>query len=116
MPKGLAEAEKEARSIVNRWSIGASLVGFIPGATLLLFGADIKMVHDVAKAFDVKHYNIEELSAAIGATIAGKTASVVFTAWFPVVGWAINAGIAGSVTKTVGEIVISHFRGKSELS
>ena len=91
-------------------------MGFIPGATLLLAGADVKMVHDVAKAFDVKHYNIKERTAAIAATIAGKTASVALTVWFPVVGWAINADIAGSVTKAAGEIVIAHFKSKSELT
>lgn len=116
MARSLAAAEKEARSIVNKWALGAGAISFLPGATLLLGGADIKMIRDVAASFEVRSYNVEEISAAIAATFAGRVAADGLLSFVPVVGWAVKAGVAASVTKGAGEIVIRYFRDRSALA
>jgi uncharacterized protein (DUF697 family) len=115
MPKSLADAEKHAKSLVNKWAVVAGTVGVVPGSTLLLAGADVKIVHDIAKAFEVESYTVEEVLTVIGASIAGKTAADYGLSWFPGIGWLIKGGIAAITTKTAGAIMIKYFKGKSEL-
>ena len=42
----LSEAEDNARSIVNKFTLGAVGASFVPGSTLILVGADALMVKD----------------------------------------------------------------------
>ena len=74
------------------------------------------MVHDVAKAFEVQHYNIEEITTAIAATVAGKVTADGILSFVPVIGWAVKAGVAGTVTKAAGEYVIKYFKNRSALA
>lgn len=114
-PRTLAQAEGEARSTVNKWVAGAAAISFVPGSSLVLGAADVKMVKDVAKAFEVIHYSVEEVITAIGATIAGRLASDGILSFVPVLGWAIKSVVAAGVTKAAGEIVIEYFRDRSPL-
>lgn len=91
------------------------MISFVPGSSLALGAADIKMVNDVAKAFEVNTYSIEEITTAIAATIAGRIASDGILSFVPIVGWAVKAGVAGAVTKAAGEIVIDYFKKRSPL-
>lgn len=115
MARSLAEAESEARSLVNKWTLAAGAIGIIPGSTLLLAGADVKIVHDVAKVFEVETYTVEEVITVIGATAAGKTAADLGLSWFPGIGWLIKGGVAAATTKSAGELMINYFKNKSKL-
>lgn len=116
MAKSLAEAEREARSLVNKWTLAAGAIGVVPGSTLFLAGADVKIIHDVAKAFEVETYTVEEVLAVIGASVAGKTAADVGLSMLPGIGWLIKGGIAAATTKAAGEIMIRYFKAKSGLT
>lgn len=109
----LREAENEARKIVNAWSAGAAAVGWVPGSMLILAGADVLLVKDVAKAFGVHSYNLEEVTAAISASASGKVIAGELLSVIPVVGWAIKSGVAGGITKTVGEVLIAYMKDRS---
>lgn len=113
MSRSLYEAEREARSIVNAWSVGAAGVGWIPGSMLILAGADMELVKDVAKAFGVQSYSFEEVSAAIGASVTGKIVAGEALSLFPGLGWVAKSAVAGSVTKAVGEVIINYMRSRS---
>lgn len=113
--KSLAQARSQANSIVNGWTAGAALIGLVPGSSLVLGAADIKMVHDVAKAYEVQHYNIEEITTAVAATIAGRFAADGLLSFIPVAGWIVKAGIAATVTQAAGRIVIEYFESRSDL-
>lgn len=115
MARSLAEAESAARSLVNKWALAAGAIGVVPGSTILLAGADVKIIHDVAKAFEVEAYTVEEVLAVIGASIAGKTAADLGLSWFPGIGWLIKGGIAAATTKTAGEVMIRYFKPRSSL-
>jgi uncharacterized protein (DUF697 family) len=113
--RSLAQAERDARSTVNKWVAGAAVISFVPGSSLVLGAADVKMVNDVAKALEVVHFNVEEVITAIGATIAGRVASDGLLSFVPIVGWAIKSAVAAGVTKAAGEIVIEYFKSRSSL-
>lgn len=111
----LAIAEIEARRIVNGWSVAAAAVGWVPGSMLLLAAADVKLVNDVARAFNVKSYGLEEVASAMGASVTGKIIAGELLTFIPIVGWAIKSSVAASVTKAMGETLIKYFRTRSAL-
>jgi len=111
--KTLVEAEREARELVNAWSVGAAAVGWVPGSMLALVGVDAKLVKDVAKAFGIDSYSIEEVSAVVGAVVVGKVIAAETLSLFPGVGWLAKSGIAAVVIKSAGEAMIQHFKPKS---
>lgn len=114
--KSLYQAEQEARKALNAWTAGAAAVGWVPGSMFALAAADLKIVKDIAKAFGVESYNIEEISAAVGATITGKIVAAEALSFIPVYGWAIKSGVAAAVTKTMGETMINYFKKRSPYS
>jgi uncharacterized protein (DUF697 family) len=109
----LAQAEKDARNRVNNWAAVATGVGWIPGSMFVLAGADVKLCHEVAQCFGVKHWSAESISAAIGASVAGKVVAGEALSLVPGIGWAIKSAVAGSVTKAVGETIIVYFKSRS---
>lgn len=111
-----ADAEREARSVVNVWTAGAAAVGWVPGSMLVLAGMDAKVVHDVAKAFDVRSYSVEEVASVIGASVTGKVIAGELLTLFPGIGWAIKSVVAAGITKGLGEALISYFRDRSRLA
>jgi uncharacterized protein (DUF697 family) len=111
-PKALAEMQ--AREIVNKWTIVAGTFSWVPGSTLVLGAADIKMVNDVAVAFGVQGVAAESVFAAVGASMTGK-GLVEALSFFPGPGWIAKGLIASGITKATGEAVISYFRARSPL-
>ena len=109
-----AQAESRAREIVNNWTLIAGGVSWIPGSTLVLGAADIKMVNDVAHAFDVRGVSAETVFAAVGASFAGK-GLVELLSFIPVFGWITKGIIATGITKATGEAIIAYFRDRSLL-
>jgi uncharacterized protein (DUF697 family) len=109
------EAEERARSIVNKWSAGAVAVSWVPGSALVLGAADYAMINAVAEAFQVKDFSMEQAIGVVAASATGLGLSE-FLSFVPVAGWIVKAGIAGSVTKAMGEAVIAYFRDRSPLT
>jgi uncharacterized protein (DUF697 family) len=90
------------------------LVGWIPASTVLLAGADIKLVNDLARIFQVQGVSAESVLAAVGASIVGQGASEFLSA-IPVAGWIIKGAVATGVTKSLGEAVIIYMRQRTPL-
>ena len=114
MAQNCAEAETEARRVVNTWAVAAAGVGWIPGSMLALGALDAKLVGDVAKAYHVQSYSIESVVAAVGASVSGKLAAELLSL-VPVFGWLAKSGVAASVTKALGEALIAYMRERSPL-
>ena len=116
MPDSLYEAEEHARNIVNAWAVGATAIGWVPGSMLALMGVDVKLVNDVAKAFGVETYSVEEISTAIGAGVTGKVIAGETLSLFPGLGWVAKSLVAGGVTKGIGEVIIKYMKARSPYS
>lgn len=113
MSQTLNDAERQARNIVNGWSAAAVGIGWIPGSMFALAAADAKIVNDVAKAFGVINYSIEEITVAIGASVTGKVVAGELLSFLPGLGWIVKSAVAGAVTRGVGEIIIRYFKERS---
>ncbi len=112
-PKTLAQAEREARELVNNWAAGALLTGWLPGSTLFLTGADFVMLTQVAQAFGIGAFDQEAALTTIGATVAsGVTGSLIAegVGLIPVVGWAVKSGIMSAKAKMLGDAVVEYFK------
>jgi hypothetical protein len=110
--KTLAEAEKEARRIVNAWALGAAAISWVPGSTFALAGINSKLVKDIADAFGVETYSLKEIVAAVAPAFLWTAPGEVLS-FFPGLGWAVKAGIAVVVAKGTGEAIIKYFMAKS---
>jgi uncharacterized protein (DUF697 family) len=113
MTTSLAEAEMEARRIVNDWTMGAAAIGWMPGSSIYLAYNQYEMCEGVARAFGVEEASAEATFSAIAGTVVGRTAADVMLSVIPVVGWAVKAGVAAATTKAIGEGIISHYRDRS---
>ena len=118
MTKTLQDADREARQLVNNWTTGAALTGWIPGSAFFLTAADTAMIHQVASAYDVSAFDMQNvqsvLTGAVASAIAGGVISEVI-GLIPVVGWAVKSAAMAGKAKVIGEEVIKYFRGRSNL-
>ena len=105
----LAEAEESARSIVNKFSVGAVAASVVPGSTFLLMGADAVMVNEISKAFGCGTAEADAFVASAAASAVGKTAANLFLEFVPFV----KQAVAGAGTKALGEAAISYFKARS---
>jgi uncharacterized protein (DUF697 family) len=80
---------------------------------LALAAGDIELCREVAECFGVDHWSAESVTAAIGASVTGKVIAGEALSFIPVFGWAIKAGVAGGITKSVGEAIIAYFKSRS---
>ena len=118
MSKSLQDADREARQLVNNWTTGAALTGWIPGSAFFLTAADTAMIHQVASAYDVNAFDMEHLlstlSGAVGSAIAGGVIAEV-VGMIPLVGWAVKSAGMAAKARVIGDAVIHYFRERSEL-
>ena len=113
--KSLNQAEKQARAVVDEWSVAAAALGWLPGSQFFLAGVDLKMIKNVARAFDVESYNATQITATITASVGGKTIAHTLLDFIPGFGGLIKSVTAAGVTKVVGEIVINYFKERTPL-
>jgi uncharacterized protein (DUF697 family) len=113
-PTTRAEAEQQARVLINKWVTGATALSWIPGSSLVLSAADAAMISQVGRLFGVTNFEMTTIFGAAGTTGLAKTA-VVALEFFPGPGWLLKAMIAGGATKVLGETILRYFRDRSPL-
>jgi len=116
--KTLAQAEKDARTLVNRWTATQAATGWIPGSSLIFTGADLVMINQVAEAFEVRSFDPKAMAASIGGVLGSSVAASVIregVGIIPVFGWAVKSAMMGGKAKAIGEAVIAYFRDLSPL-
>ncbi len=118
MSKSLQDADREARRLVNNWTTGAALTGWIPGSAFFLTAADTAMIHQVASVYGVNAFDMEHLlsilSGAVGSAIAGGVIAEV-VGIVPLVGWAVKSAAMAAKAKVIGDAVMRYFRERSPL-
>ena len=118
MDKTLQDADREARQLVDNWTTGAALTGWIPGSAFFLTAADTAMIHQVASAYEVSAFDMENLQSILGGAIASAIAGGLITeviGIIPIVGWAIKSAAMAAKAKVIGGEVIKYFRDRSNL-
>jgi uncharacterized protein (DUF697 family) len=124
----MSDSKKEiARNWVNGYAAtgcGVAAFSIIPGmTTAALFTLESTMVLHLGRIYRGHTFTAEEAKTLAGAAsfagpvgLGAKLALEWFT-FFPVVGWAIKGGIAASVIKSLGELIIKYFESleRSEL-
>ena len=118
MTKTLQDADREARQLVDNWTTGAALTGWIPGSVFFLTAADTAMIHQVASAYEVSAFDMEHVQSILGGAVASAIAGGVISevvGFIPVVGWAIKSAAMAAKAKVIGEEVIKYFRDRSDL-
>lgn len=117
--KSLAEADAEAKKIVENWTTGAALTGWIPGSSFFLTAADTAMITQVANAYEVSAFDMDHvtstLAGAVGSAIAGGVITEV-VGFIPIVGWAIKSAAMAAKANVIGKEVIKYFRRLSPLT
>ena len=71
------------------------------------------MVADIAHCFGVHSYSAQAVLTILGTNLTGHIAADGLLSMLPGIGWAIKAGVAASITKAAGEIIIEYFRDRS---
>ena len=71
------------------------------------------MVHDIAVCFGVHSYSAQTVLTLVGTNLTGHVAADTLLSLVPGIGWAIKSGIAASITKAAGEIIIDYFKKRS---
>jgi uncharacterized protein (DUF697 family) len=110
---------ERARNWVNGYAAtggGVAAAAIIPGATTAaLFTLETTMVIHIGRIYRGEHFSKSDATAVIGAAgfagtigLGAKMAMEGLT-FFPVVGWLIKGGIAASVIKALGEVIIKYF-------
>lgn len=112
-----SQAREQARSAVNKWSLGFAAVAWIPGSHYVMTGGDVTMVLQVGAIFDVDLDRTQAgaVFATIAAPVIGSKIAHSVLDFVPVFGWAAKSVVAAGVTKGVGEALISYFNDCSNL-
>ncbi|MDE2819674.1 MAG: hypothetical protein OXT68_13405 [Chloroflexota bacterium] len=118
MSKSLQDADREARKLVANWTTGAALTGWIPGSAFFLTAADTAMIHQVASAYGISAFDMNNLLSVLGGAVASAIAGGVITevvGIIPIVGWAVKSAAMAAKAKVIGDEVIRYFRERSDL-
>lgn len=111
------EAESQARVVINRWAAGFAAVAWIPGSHYAMTAGDLAMVVQVGSIFgvDMDRTQAGALFATVAAPLVGSKVAHTVLDFIPVLGWAAKSVVAATVTKGVGEALISYFKDCSPL-
>lgn len=114
----VTDKDAEAEKIVKKYMLAALGIGAIPVPLLdlaVLSGAQLKMLHSLAKIYDVpfsKHLGKSIIGSLMGGTIpVSATLGLLKVLSTPtlVAGMAGNAVFSGASTYAIGRVFIQHF-------
>ena len=104
--------------LVDKWTTGAALTGWLPGSSLFLAGADMVMIRQVAETFAVPGFDESAMKAHLGGLIGsavGASAASEVAGLIPVIGWVGKSATMAAKAKIIGNAVIDYFEERSPL-
>jgi hypothetical protein len=112
------EAKQKACEIVDNWSTGALLTGWIPGSSIFLAAADAAMIRRVADTFAIGVIDMDAVKAHLGGLVAsavgGSICAEVLGA-IPLIGWGLKSAGMAVKAELLGNAVIEYFYERSPL-
>lgn len=110
-------AREYCKDLVTRYAAGAGVGSLvpIPGTSLAITAAELKLVVDIARAYGETLTDDEALRviALAGAKNVGVKAVGEAAAFVPVVGWIARPALFAASVKAVGDAVIHHFEQRN---
>ncbi|HEY9126070.1 MAG TPA: hypothetical protein VIM62_03045 [Acidobacteriaceae bacterium] len=110
------EQKRKCRLIIHGASaaagaMGAGLAQVVAADNVVIVPIQVTMVISLGRVFDVKLSKAAAEAAALStaATLVGRATSQVLVGWIPVIGNAINAVTAASITEAMGWAVAGQF-------
>ncbi|GIE81882.1 hypothetical protein Aph02nite_78320 [Actinoplanes philippinensis] len=88
-------------------------MGWLPGSSVLLTGADLVTVKLVADAFGVQDYWLEQAVGSAGKGFIGKKFAYELLTLIPGPGWAIKSAAATAMTAASGSALIEYMESRS---
>lgn len=117
--KTKTEARQKAQDIVDNWTAGAFLTGWIPGSAIFLTAADAMMIRRVADTFGVGVFDLDAVKAHLGGVLASAVAGGVVSelvGLIPVAGWFVKSCAMAGKAGVIGDAVMDYFEERSPLS
>lgn len=115
-------AAQEAAGVLDGYVTQAVFSSFVPGSTIILTAAGLRMAAEIARCFEVDSYTVAELTSALagkaaGTAVAAKAVDLASEVliFVPILGPIIKAGVAAATTRAVGEVTISWMWARSPL-
>ena len=109
-------AREYCKQLVTTYATGAGFGSMIPipGTSLAITAAELKLVIDIAKAYGESLNDGEALKviALAGAKNVGVKAVGEAAAFVPIIGWLARPALFAASVKTVGDAVIAHFESR----
>jgi uncharacterized protein (DUF697 family) len=113
-------AREYCKDLVSRYAAGAGVGSLvpIPGTSLAITAAEVKLVVDIARAYGETLTDHEALRviALSGVKNVGVKAVGEAAAYLPVVGWLARPALFAASVKAVGDAVIDHFETRHPLA
>lgn len=111
------EANRQARSAVNKWAIGLASTAWIPGSHYVMLAGDVTFVVQIGSIYgvDLDRASAGALFTTVAAPLIGSKLAHSLLDFIPVIGWGAKSVVAGVVTKSVGEAMIRYFEDCSML-
>ena len=109
--------KSRARRWVNGYTVagtGVVIAAVIPGSTsAALIAMESHMCYQIGKIYRGDDYTMQEAYAAarvVGlVAVAAQLIAMELLNTIPFAGWAVKAGVAGGVIKTLGEAIIAYY-------
>jgi uncharacterized protein (DUF697 family) len=106
-------ARNYCKGLVGRFAAGAGVGAMVPlpGTSLAITAAEVKLVADIARAYGESLTDDEALKliALAGAKNVGVKAVGEAAAYLPLVGWMARPALFAASVKAVGDAAIGHF-------
>lgn len=110
-------AREYCKDLVSRYATGAGFGSMvpIPGTSLAITAAEVKLVADIARVYGETLTDNEALKviALSGAKNVGVKAVGEAAAYVPIVGWIARPALFAASVKAVGDTVIQHFETRN---
>lgn len=109
-------AREHCETLVKKYAAGAGMGALvpIPGSSMAITAAEVKLVADIASAYgerldDVEALRVVALSGAknVGVKVVGEVA-----AYIPIVGWMARPALFAASVKAVGDAMIRHYEAR----
>jgi uncharacterized protein (DUF697 family) len=109
-------AREYCQGLVTRYAAVAGVGALvpIPGTSLAITAAELKLVVDIARAYGEALTDNDALKiiALAGAKNVGVKAVGEAAAYVPIVGWLARPALFAASVKAVGDTVIQHFESR----